>query len=423
VAEAATDLRAAVEHLADLLGATDRSRVNAALRLLDADADAALQRKMDAEPGARYLRGVPKPAPNGDAADHWEDGAGKGEDLAERAGRGLRFLRGPEFMAAGSSAPEVLVPRVAYEGCVTACHGRPRSFKSLATGAGAVEVAAGLPWWGVFAPARPLVVGLVLEEDGDKLVRWRYGLMAAGLGLSALPDNLRLLVRAGLNLEAPSERAEFLRHVVAPERLDVLIADPVRSPLPGVDGGPKDGAPLRRFAAEALEVVRSLLLVHHDVKPARDQQDGRARAEQASGGQILSVADVPIGFARLSGRSALVEWSLVKVGADSSPLRLDVEAGTDEEGGFADFLRVRATTAGEEDTQDASSRERVRSCVAAGPWVTASEIATSTAMKRETVDRLLAQMAAARILRAETGAAAKARGRNPNAKLWGPFDE
>lgn len=335
----------------------------------------------------------------------------------------LRFLSGPEFMEAGATTPAVLVPRIAYEGCATLPHGRPRAFKSLATLAGCVEVAAGLPWWGLFAPARPLRVGLLLEEDGPALVRQRLAWILRGLGLDRLPDALRLLVRSGLNLEAPSEREEFLRRVVEPEGLDVLLTDPTRAPFPGVDGGPEKGAPLRRFVREALDVVRSVVLVHHDVKPARDGQDGRARAEQASGGQVLSIADVPIGFSRLSGRSALAEWSLVKIGADGDPLRLDVDSGTADDGGFADYLRIRATVADSEDTTDASTRERIRACVMENPWQTAPDLAGKLALKRETVDRLLAQLASARMVRPETGAAAKARGRNPNAKLWGPFDE
>jgi len=333
------------------------------------------------------------------------------------------FIGGADFMAREAADPEVLVPRVAYEGCATMAHGRPRSLKSLAMMYGHVEVSAGLPWWGIYAPPRPLRVGLVLEEDGARLVRQRLTLMLAGLGLERLPDAFRIMVRSGLYLEDPWARSAFLRDVVEPENLDILLLDPTRSPFPGVDGGPEKGAPLRRFVQEALAVARSMQLIHHDIKPARDGHDGRARAEQASGGQILSIADVPIAFQRLSGRSALVEWSLVKVGADGEPLRLDFESETDHEGGFAGFLRcVAQATDRAAEGLDFASRERVRSWFADNPWNTPTDAASGLGMKREKVDRLLAQLQAAKLLRMETGAAAKARSRNRNAKLWGPFD-
>lgn len=335
----------------------------------------------------------------------------------------LRFIPGPEFMAAGAAEPAVLVPRIAYEGCVSGPHGRPRSLKSLSWLAGCVEAAAGLRWWGMYAPVRPLRVGLLLEEDGAALLRQRLEWIMRGLGLDRLPDTLRLIVRSGLNLEAPSERAEFLRYAVEPEGLDLLLIDPTRSPFPGVDGGPKDGAQLRRFSREGLDVVRSVALVHHDTKPGRDGQDGRVRAEQSSGGQFLSVADVPIGFSRLSGRSALAEWSLVKIGPDGGSLRLDVESGTADDGGFADYLRIVARPADPEDVSDTAERERIRAVLKADPWRTPSEIAQGAGLKRETVERLLFQLAAVKLARMETGAGAAERGRHKNAKLWGPFDE
>ena len=332
------------------------------------------------------------------------------------------FLHGPAFMSAGDSEPKILVPRIAYEGCATMVHGRPRSMKSLATLAGCVELSAGMSWWGLFAPMQPLRVGLLLEEDSAPLVRQRLGWILAGLGLDELPDNFFVRVRSGLVLEAPSARAELLEGI-RDESIDILLIDPVRAPFPGVDGGPEKGSPVRRFVSEALEVVRSVTLVHHDVKPPRDGQDARARAERASGGQVLSLADVPIGFTRLGPRAALVEWSLVKIGADGGPVRLDFESGTDHGGGFTDYLRICASEADEGDTEDAAARERVREWVTDHLWHTPTEIAAGTALKRETVDRVLAQLAAAHLLRMETGAAAKARGRHQNAKLWGSFDE
>jgi hypothetical protein len=116
---------------------------------------------------------------------------------------------------------------------------------------------------------------------------------------------------------------------------------------------------------------------------------------------------------------------MVKVGTDGPSLRLDFESGTAADGGFDRYLRVMAAVAGTDDTDPAAAthQERIREWLHSCPWKTATEVATGTSLKRETVDRVLRQLASTGTVRMETGAPAKRRGRSSRAKLWGPIDD
>ena len=60
-----------------------------------------------------------------------------------------------------------------------------------------------------------------------------------------------------------------------------------------------------------------VVLVHHDVKPARDgKADERPRAQRARGGGLLSISDAPIHFERISDDSTLLVPNLWKFSAD-----------------------------------------------------------------------------------------------------------
>ena len=247
---------------------------------------------------------------------------------------------------------------------ITMVHGRPRSWKSLAVLALAVSASLNQPIFGNarFKAEGPLRCVYMTEEDSRNLVAARLRWLIAGHYAQA-PDSLWLSARRGLSLEAAESQAQ-IHDVVTSLSPDMLIFDTGRAFAPSVDKGPADAAPTIRFlrALLAETCLRSLLIVHHDTKPARDGKDERARSERSSGGILLSAADCPIGFERLSDRAALVVPDRYKVSADPAPFRLDFESATPAGDSFKEWLRVKASdesSSDPADVRDLALQERV----------------------------------------------------------------
>jgi hypothetical protein len=324
-------------------------------------------------------------------------------------------------------APAWLVKDLIPDEGIVVWHGRPRSMKSLTAEDTMLSLAMGEPCalgnprFAITAPVGVLWLG---EEDPERLDAFRFGLMlnARGVAPGQEPEAFRLVVRPGWNLEAPHGQAELLATIhdtaaamAAPLR--VLVIDPARASLPSLDGGPKDAAAARAFLLAVLRdtPVKVILLPHHDTKPRTDSKDDRSRAERASGGVTFSMADCMVSFERLTERETMAVPSSYKGSADPQPFRVRFESETPAGAGFRGFIRARA----ESTEEDTAVRDAVLEFVRKQPWSSTAEVDRGAKVRTGESARYLAQLQAAGLVESLTGEHAKARGRSPNAVLWG----
>lgn len=335
----------------------------------------------------------------------------------------------PAFMARVRQMPEPgwLVRELIPDEGVCVWHGRPRSMKSLTAEDTMLSLALGEP----YALGNPRftiksAVGVLWlgEEDPERLDAFRFNLMLKARGIlpGQEPDTFRLVVRPGWDLETPAGQAELLTTIrdtsaAMTTPLLVLVIDPVRASLPSIDGGPKDAARGRALLLAILREtsVKVILLPHHDLKPARDGKDDRSRAERASGGVTFSMGDCMVSFERLSDRECMAVPTAYKVGADPKPFKVRFESETPSGHGFRGFLRAVAETADE----DAGVRDKVLAFVREHPWKSTAEVDQGAKVRTGEAARYLAQLEAVGLVGSVTGELSKARGRSPNAVLWG----
>lgn len=333
----------------------------------------------------------------------------------------------PHFLTRVRSLPEpgMLIQDLLPDEGVFVPHGRPRSMKSLTIADAMLSLALGEPYalsnprFAIPAAAGVLWLG---EEDSERLDAFRFGLMLSARGVEA-PSSFRIVVRPGWDLETPAGQAALIETIndtagaMSEPPLRVLVIDPARASLPSIDGGPKDAARGRAFLLELLRTtpIKVIVLLHHDLKPARDGKDDRSRAERASGGVTFSMADVMIGFERVDDRSTQAVPSMWKAGADPQPFRVRFESATPSGQGFAGFLRAVAETAGEGDAE----REKVLRFVKANPWAPTREVDRGAGLRNGVASRVLAQLEAAGLVTSITGDKAVAQGRPRNSVLWG----
>jgi hypothetical protein len=390
-----------------------RIRASAALTALDPlnQVPEILRRaKARSERGAlRLVEPERRLRPNADP-DAWESGAGKAEDLAARTEpRGPRFEWAVDFLARTEAEPE-RPPKIRElwpgEG-VFMRNSRPRGMKSL----GLIEESLAAtsnsgPAYHCerFEVPRPLKVAYLTEEDSERVVRARLHWLMAGRNVTDA-GHLALLCRPGWNLETDLGAESLL---VELRRLEpeVLVIDPARASMPGIDGGPKDGAVgamlIRRILRETS--VHLIGFGHHDTKPGREGVDVRARAEKASGGVLFSIADAPIGLTRQSDRETLAWPSHFKQGPDPAPFVIRFESATPT-GPFRDFVRAVAVPYGEvEDSTALKEREvLLRLLDEQGAVVTRVAEAALPGARNGTAARHLAALEAAGKVRSVTG--------------------
>ena len=306
-------------------------------------------------------------------------------------------------------------------------HGRPRSMKSLTAQDAMLSLALGEPYAlgnPRFAIERAVGVLWLGEEDPERLDAFRWSLMLKARGIlpGDEPDTLRLVVRPGWDLESSAGQAALLTTIretaaAMATPLVVLVIDPARASLPSIDGGPKDAARARAFLLEILRAtsIKVILLPHHDTKPAAGGKDDRPRAERASGGVTFSMGDCMVSFERLNDREAMAVPTAYKVGPDPQPFRVRFDSETPSGQPFRGYLRAVAESA-EEDT---ATRDAVLAFVRAHPWSSTAEVDRGAKVRTGEAARYLVQLHAAGLVVSVTGDQAKARGRSPNAVLWG----
>lgn len=204
-------------------------------------------------------------------------------------------------------------------------HGQPRDLKSMTALATGLDLARGRDVFGNprFKVERPVTVAFVTEEDPESKVYFR----ASRLVPEGKPENFHLLVRRGITFDNPEHQAELLVWLQA-VGAELVIFDPLRAFTGSVDKGPADFQPVARFLRRIQNETdcKSIVIVHHDVKPRPDAQPGtRRRSHEASGGAIFSVSDCPVSFEKTAWNATNVRPEDYKDGADIKPFDITFE--------------------------------------------------------------------------------------------------
>lgn len=334
------------------------------------------------------------------------------------------------FMADLRKAPEPgwLVRELIPDEGVGIWHGRPRSMKSLTALDVVLSLAIGQahalenPRFAIVGPVGSLYLG---EEDSARLFGFRLGLMLKGRSVlpGSEPETFRLVVRPGWDLESPGGQGELMATIDATSKamsapLRLLVIDPARASMPGIDGGPKDAAKARAFLLAILREtsIKVILLPHHDTKPLQKAAGHAdlARAERASGGVTFSMGDCMVNFERLNDRECMAVPTAYKVSSDPKPFRVRFESETPAGQGFRGFLRAVAVPT----ELESGVRDRVLAFVRDNPYSATGEVDKGVKLGTGEAARYLAQLEGGELITSITGDQAKARGRSRNAVLW-----
>jgi len=315
------------------------------------------------------------------------------------------WLTAPAFAAqAASPTPPMLVDGLVPGEGIVLLHGDPRSFKSLVAIDVALSLAAGAPALSALKVGAPRPVLYVSGEDSPRLVAERLARLAASKGLAALPDRLRLSVRQGCWLDDTTWQARLVETVRA-DAIGLLILDPLRSVTGAVDAGPRELQPFAKFLRLLMQASGcTILLVHHDTKPAANQPETRKRAHRASGGGLFSVSDAPIHAERV-GDEDLVQLHPSSWKAQREPAPLEVRLHED-----GDSLSLVATTTTSADAADRAIQLRVLDYLRASPDRSGNQIAQGIHAQRSRVSKALGDLATAGEVDSRSGLR--------NAELW-----
>ena len=191
------------------------------------------------------------------------------------------------------------------------------------------------------------------EEDSERVVAQRLRWLLAGRTLSHPPENLYLKGRAGLNFLNPKDQKGILEALGRAGAVGAAF-DPARAYMPGIDGGPADGAAAVEFVRRIQNETKckTILIPHHDVKPPRDGKDIRSRSDRASGGVLYSAAECPVNFERVDDRTCFAVPANYKIGSDPKPFRVRFESATGAGEPFRHFLRPVAETVSEQQDKE-----------------------------------------------------------------------
>jgi AAA domain len=203
-------------------------------------------------------------------------------------------------------------------------HGDPRAKKSLIAWELACSAATGTAPFGLtrFQPLEAVTTVYVQEEDPRTLTRKRLRALVAARFGDAVPERLHVYVRRGLNLDDATCVTRLMHHL---RRLDakLLVLDAARRLSAKTDEGP---AKVREFT----EVLRwiglkagvAIIVVHHDVKPSRQDDDVRRRGHRASGGDWFAAFECPLSVERLDLVTSVVIPQDYKFSADPDPFTI-----------------------------------------------------------------------------------------------------
>ena len=295
-------------------------------------------------------------------------------------------------------------------------HGRPRTMKSLCAVEVLLSVTAGVPAFGSqrFASEQAVPGAYVTDEDGERLVAQRLRWDLAGHGWPSPPDRLHLMVRAGLNLEGNRDDQDGLIRAVEAAGVVVVCLDPARAFFPSIDKGPADAAPAIRFLRRLQNetAAKSIHLVHHDVKPGRDEKDTRSRAERASGGAIFSIADCPVNFERVDERTCFAVPTSYKFGTDPKPFRVRFESETEAGEPFRGFVRAVAEEVSEHQDRVRRHHDDALKFINEQPGQNTTAVRKAVGGRSQGTQTVLEELEHEGVIRHEEG--------ERNSKIWYP---
>jgi AAA domain len=265
----------------------------------------------------------------------------------------------------------VVFPDLLPCGVIMLLHGEPRARKSLAGFELALAAATGTAPFGLlrFQPPTPISVLYIQEEDPRSLTRPRLRRIVRDR-CPCPPPTLHVAVRRGMDLDDPFWIARIIGDL---KRLNIklLVLDAARRLSVKTDEGP---AKVRELIAVLRTIVTTagvtIIIVHHDIKPAATGQDQRRRGQRASGGDWFAGCECPVHVERVGEHETLVYPQDYKFSADPAPFTFTCEL----DGPLVKSLRGRDTT-----TQHAETAG-VRGKLLA--WIRANGPASKTAMKK-----------------------------------------
>lgn len=232
-----------------------------------------------------------------------------------------------DFLTAADPERPAIFPELLPQGMIALLHGDPRSRKTLVGFELALSAATGTAPFGLrrFQPAESVSVIWVQEEDPRAPTRTRLRRLVQERCGAHMPDRLSVSVRRGVNLDDPGWVSHLIEDM---RRLDVqlLVLDPARRLSVKTDEGPgkvKELTAVLRLIVTATGA--SIVIIHHDVKPQRGEEDGRRRGHRASGGDWFAMAECPIHIERLNEHESLVFPQDYKFSADPAPFTFRCE--------------------------------------------------------------------------------------------------
>jgi hypothetical protein len=248
--------------------------------------------------------------------------------IAPTNGIAPRCLSLAEFFAehAESTAVAPVIDGLFPGNGIVLVSGQPRDGKSLVVLECFLARATATPAFGLLpTPGEPQACWYISDEDPALEIGDRFaGMMAArGLLFDNPPETIRVSVHEGINLDDRTTQNWVISTVIQ-RKVRVLGIDPVRAHTGCADAGPDKFKPFGDFLRRLIRETRVVpVLVHHDVKPQADgKQDGRRRAQRASGGGIFSTCTAPISAERLDRDRALLVPDGFKYGADPRPIEV-----------------------------------------------------------------------------------------------------
>jgi hypothetical protein len=229
-----------------------------------------------------------------------------------------------QFLDEADPLQQVIFPELLPCGVTLLLHGDPRARKSLVALELALAAATGTAPFGLarFSPPEPVPTLYVQEEDPRALTRRRLRALVQARCGDARPPRLHVAVRRGVNLDDPQWVARLIEELT---RLEVrlLALDPARRLSAKTDEGPQKvreiTGTLRRIVTEAGVTI---VIVHHDVKPLRGEDDARRRGHRASGGDWFAACECPVHVERVNESESLVYPQDYKFSADPAPFTL-----------------------------------------------------------------------------------------------------
>jgi hypothetical protein len=277
-----------------------------------------------------------------------------------------------DFLAEEDAPTSVVFPELLPCGVIMLLHGEPRARKSLAALEMALSAATGTAPFGLarFAPAEPIPVLYVQEEDPRPLTRPRMRALIGSRCGGMPPATLHVSVRRGVDLDDP---AWVERLTVDLQRLGakLLVLDAARRLSSKTDEGP---AKVRELIAVLRRIVTTaevtVIIVHHDVKPPTTGQDQRRRSQRASGGDWFAGCECPVHVEKIGANESLVFPEDYKFTADPAPFTFTCETA----GGLVTRL------VGVDTTSENAERAGVRGKLF--DWLRTNGPATKTDMKK-----------------------------------------